>query len=138
MCPNSTPSYSSQINGITRSTYFNLHNINLLCPSLTPQTTAILVHTLFYLDSHKIHPKTTTCSSYNCKDSIHSAHNTHLAATLLSPNHPQYPIQILLLTLKAIHNHVFLISTSPHHLTPSDPPSPSNSLVTCSAQHHIH
>lgn len=148
ICLNSTPSYSSHINNITQSANFHLHNINFLWPSLTPHTTAILVHSLVtsWLDC---------CNSplFGLSQKAHKNYNLQLVSLRglhpLSTLNPScnsstlsitYCIQykILSLTFKPIHNHIFLIFTSPHQLAQSDPPSPSNSLFTCSSHHHIH
>uniref|UniRef100_A0A8C4SSR3 Reverse transcriptase domain-containing protein n=1 Tax=Erpetoichthys calabaricus TaxID=27687 RepID=A0A8C4SSR3_ERPCA len=109
----------SHINNISRSTYFHLRNINCICPSLTPHTTAILVHSLvtsrldycsslffglFRISLYKLQLVQNSAAHINAKSpSIH-----HITPVLQQlhwlPVQFRIQFKILLLIFKAIHN----------------------------------
>ncbi|TWW53147.1 hypothetical protein D4764_0275540, partial [Takifugu flavidus] len=93
-----------------------------LRPSLSPNTTSILVHSLLPTSSPEPHLPTTSPPSYN--------NSTGFKFTF------QIQYKILLLTFRAIHKLPLLTcltsSTLPFQHAPSDPPPPSTSLCPLS------
>ena len=128
----------------TTPSYFHLRNINRLCPSLTPNSTPILVHSLVtsrldYCNSllfglphkllHILQLVQKRCCPYYHRNPCHLSHHPRPTATSLAPYQATYSTRS-----SSIHSMPFItlpphicLTSSKSTLPPghSDPPHPS-------------